>query len=216
MNFDLTKKQVAEINRDPKKMADYLAFLKVEHEKSKARLLEERDLTGFLYHHNQSDVLDGFLQIEKRYRLTPQEYWTLLRHTWTMSEVMMSRYMVWALLLNARRKTRHLMMTPKERARLDALPDPVTVYRGCGGPKYVGFSWTLSKKMAERFAVIACNPRRGMLAPDLVGTTPTVIKGTVAKRNIVALINDRKEQEIIAYPNRVKLLNFPPCRTRRV
>ena len=123
-----------------------------------------------------------------------------------MSEVIVSRYLVWAMVLDARRTTRHLMMTPKERARLAALPDPVKIYRGCGSPEHIGFSWTLSKKTAEKFAVIACNDRRRMMTPDLVGTAPTVIKATVAKRNIVALINDRKEQEIIAFPNRVKLL----------
>lgn len=107
----------------------------------------------------------------------------------------------WFRFLSAAAETRehdHLM-DDAERAALDALPERVTVYRGLRTkhyrPDHVGFSWTLSRDVAERFA----NVHRKQLWGDPDGA-PIVLEQTINKDQIVWLILGRDEQEVVICP----------------
>jgi len=79
------------------------------------------------------------------------------------------------------------MMTRKELYRWRSLPDMVTIYRGCSRNDPRGFSWSLSKDVADRFPFL-----NRYLAPD-----PVVLTAEVKKIDIIAVKLDRAEEEII-------------------
>lgn len=80
------------------------------------------------------------------------------------------------------------MMSDEDRARLAALPERVTVYRGCYPLNRVGLSWSLDEATARRFVTL--NRYRQNAIP--------IIRTARAKRARVVLKLDRGEAEIIA------------------
>lgn len=98
----------------------------------------------------------------------------------------------------ATRQYDHLM-DDEERAALGALPARVTVYRGLRTknyqPDHVGFSWTLSREVAERFANVYRKARWG--DPD---GAPIVLEQTIDRDQIVWLLLGRNEQEVVICP----------------
>lgn len=103
-------------------------------------------------------------------------------------------------------------MDEEDRAHYDALPDELTVYRGCanGGD---GFSWTLDLKTAEQFLLRKEGAYSGMmkmrlmvstndqgLREDIYNAEPkpvAVYTGTVKKEDCIVFFN-RNEQEIFS------------------
>lgn len=100
-------------------------------------------------------------------------------------------------------------------ARLRAAGDPMpgsgpfTVFRGVAGVgrarRVRGFCWTLDMEQARWFA------RRGAA---LGLAAPAVWSGLIAEPNILAYVNDRQEQEILAFAEDVGMLqkveSMPP------
>lgn len=84
---------------------------------------------------------------------------------------------------------RHLMMTDEERAAYDALPDEVTMWRGCYRINRGGLSWTTDKARAMRFPGLHRYRGEGH---------PLLIKATIAKADVLAVKLDRQEAEVIA------------------
>lgn len=82
------------------------------------------------------------------------------------------------------------MMTPDEQAAYDALPDYVTIYRGCYKANKWGLSWSLSKEIAEKFPIYHRYRQEGQ---------PLVVTARAKKRNIIAIKLDRNESEIITW-----------------
>jgi len=68
-------------------------------------------------------------------------------------------------------------MDEENKAEFDKLPDKIKVYRGYDDCPY-GFSWTLSKKIAEMFG-------------------SNIREREVEKKDVFAYLNDRTEEEII-------------------
>lgn len=109
-------------------------------------------------------------------------------------------------------------MDEDDRAQYDALPDELTVYRGCanGGD---GLSWTLDLKTAEQFVLRKEGAYGGMmkmrlmvstcdqgLREDIHNAKPKPVglyKGTVKKEDCIVFFN-RSEQEI--FSNAVQLI----------
>ena len=89
---------------------------------------------------------------------------------------------------------RRLMMSPYERRRHDLLPEKVKVYRGCYDDNRDGFSWTLSKNIAEGFTKQHRYRRDGEDALLLTGTT---------RRNATIFKSSRREQEMICWDVKV-------------
>jgi hypothetical protein len=66
------------------------------------------------------------------------------------------------------------VLPPDERSRYDALPDPVSVWRGCDQGRERGLHWTTDQAIAEQFASgkRCINPR------------PTLVSAQIPKRHI--------------------------------
>lgn len=83
------------------------------------------------------------------------------------------------------------MMTAEELKAHNALPDVVTIYRGCYQINKWGWSWSLSKEVAEKFPSYLryCRPNE----------QPLLVTAKVLKRLILAVKLDRGESEIITW-----------------
>lgn len=87
--------------------------------------------------------------------------------------------------------TLHEMMTPEEVEAWEALPEIVTIYRGCYDINKWGWSWSLSKDVAKKFPTYHRYRRPGEQA--------LLVTARVSKGRIVAVKLDRGEQEIITW-----------------
>lgn len=81
------------------------------------------------------------------------------------------------------------MMTKKELAAYEALPEIVTIYRGSGKKNKNGPSWSLDKNVASKF------PFLNRYKVD----DPMLLTATVDKRLILAVKLDRNESEVITF-----------------
>jgi hypothetical protein len=81
------------------------------------------------------------------------------------------------------------MMTLDEQAAYMALPERVTIYRGCSARRLTGASWSLDPDVARGFPTLS-----GYCVSD-----PVLITARVHKDNILALKLDRQEQEVITF-----------------
>ena len=70
-----------------------------------------------------------------------------------------------------------------------ALPDQITVYRGCGPMNMMGASWTLDREVAAKFPTL----HRYWQAE------PLLVTGKVRRHHVLAVKLDRKEMEIITF-----------------
>lgn len=93
---------------------------------------------------------------------------------------------------------RDRMMDDEERAALAALPDIVTIYRGCYANNKNGLSWTLRREVAERFPFHHRYTQEGQ---------PLLIRATIARDQILALKLDRTEQEVIAWRPKIRAIS---------
>lgn len=102
-----------------------------------------------------------------------------------------------------REAVRQQWMTEQERATLNALPNPVTIYRGYNRPHgRLGLSWTLSKEVARK--IPTCR-RRGEC-------NPWVITARVKPCAVIAYLDEGTgEQEIIIRPCDARVIADEPA-----
>lgn len=81
------------------------------------------------------------------------------------------------------------MMTAAEIAAWHALPDRITLYRGCGFENIRGASWSLDPAIAARFPFLMRYRAR----------RPLLVTATVLKRRVLAVKLDREESEVITF-----------------
>ncbi len=82
-------------------------------------------------------------------------------------------------------------MGEEERVVYESLPDPVVIYRGYLPRRNLrGYGWTLNRRCAEWFAVRLSDVGR-------------VAEGRVARQDVLAYFNERKEEEILVDPANV-------------
>lgn len=81
------------------------------------------------------------------------------------------------------------MMTKKELAAYEALPEVVTIYRGCGKKNRRGPSWSLDKDVASKFPFL----NRYQVAE------PMLLTAKVHKSQILAVKLCRQEAEVITF-----------------
>jgi hypothetical protein len=79
------------------------------------------------------------------------------------------------------------LMTKDEFTAFDALPDKITIYRGCGPRNKAGWSWSLSREKAVRFPFMS----------RYWSDKPTLLTATISKWRAAALKLERNEQEVI-------------------
>ena len=82
------------------------------------------------------------------------------------------------------------MMTAGERAALEALPDQLTVYRGCYQNNKWGLSWSLKPEIAAEFPFLHRYQQDDQAL---------LVRATISKGDVVALKADRGEFEIICW-----------------
>jgi hypothetical protein len=80
-------------------------------------------------------------------------------------------------------------MEPEVLISYAALPDPITVYRGCSARHLTGMSWSLDPNYARRFPTL-----NRYKVPD-----PVLVTAVTRKKDVLALILDREEQEIVTF-----------------
>ena len=176
-----------------------------------------RDYEGFLSLFGSHERLRPLLRLIAHARLPSAVYWQLVRSVWVNAEVIQPDAAFWLYLLSSRRGERMAFMTAQELKFLNALPAKLTIFRGFSSPEGErGFSWTLSKRKARWFANYSCGGRRALLAQS-AGTLPTVVVATCWKRDVIAYIEERREQEIIILPQNVMPFAGPdPFKNRRI
>ena len=85
---------------------------------------------------------------------------------------------------------RSLLMDDTEQAAFAALPEQVTLYRGCYAANQWGLSWSLDRDTAARFPTLHRYRQEGQ---------PLLVTTRIAKGAIIAFKADRGEAEIIAH-----------------
>jgi hypothetical protein len=92
-------------------------------------------------------------------------------------------------------------MKPGDRQFYEALPDRVTVFRGCGRRRVRGLPWTTDLTVAEKFA------RGGRFPPP---PDPVIARAEIDKADIFFVSGGRKESELILDPYRITRLWLEP------
>ncbi|MXO72374.1 hypothetical protein [Alteraurantiacibacter buctensis] len=96
---------------------------------------------------------------------------------------------------------RQWLMTADEVAALDALPEVVTVWRGCYQSNKWGLSWSLDRDKAAAFPSFNRYRQDGQ---------PLLVKARIARDDILALKLERNEAEVIAVrPKHVSTSHLP-------
>ena len=87
-----------------------------------------------------------------------------------------------------------ILMDAEERARLQSLDDPVTIYRGVtsyNARNVKALSWTLDENVARWFA-------------SRFGEQGRVYQAQIAKDDILAIFTGRNESEVIVDPKQLR------------
>lgn len=120
-----------------------------------------------------------------------QELHETLSSVWVDSENIWQNQGFWETVLV---EDGRMWMDEDDQAIYDALPDEVTVHRGCiEGQNEDGMSWTTDLNTARWFAQRFTDK----------GRTPIVVTGTVDKRDIVACFSARSEHEVVVHYDNV-------------
>lgn len=84
---------------------------------------------------------------------------------------------------------RALFMDADELRLFEALPDTITIYRGCYSANKWGLSWSTDRATAERFPTLNRYRQDGQAL---------LVTARIAKARAIALKHDRGEAEVIA------------------
>ena len=149
------------------------------------KALQNKKYDSYVWLHERPYRIEAFQEIE--HLLSDTAYWKLVADIWTDTENQWQNHQEWKDLLGSDRSSRNYLMDEKEFNTLLALPDVVTIYRGCQkGINEHGLSWTLDKSIAQWFSTRL----------DRDGE-PIVLERTVAKSDIIAVFTGRGESEVI-------------------
>jgi hypothetical protein len=96
-------------------------------------------------------------------------------------------------------RSRRIFMARDERDAFERLPNHIKLHRGGGRTTVMhGLCWSLSSKVAEDFAHMACGMRRRMFRMGQIN--PVVVEATVPKNHCFAVKLGRNEEEVIVLP----------------
>ena len=159
------------------------------------RAEEECNWDLYVYLHERAYRLQAFSQIVDE--IDDKTYWRMLGDIWTDSENIWQNEAEWQMFLSAKRALRRHLMNKDECKVLKALPDMVYIFRGSSkSERRVGMSWTTELVKAEWFA-------NRFTKPQDVGF---VTSACVDKKDIIAYINRRGEDEVIVLQKHVTLV----------
>lgn len=140
-----------------------------------------------------SNSSDKIIQFSKYCsELSDKEYWKNLSLAYTMQDYNEVPYEIVLALFNADKADKECLMDKEELDFLNDLPDAFTIYRAMTVKEKKSnrfrFSWTLKREVAEDFL-----ERNSMLYDDEM----TIHDIQVNKKDVVAYLNSRNEEEII-------------------
>jgi hypothetical protein len=142
-------------------------------------------------------IYEAYPRKGKRYpKLTYEDWLTLVGDEWIRCDGWVSASQEELREALPHRGPVRLMMTDDENAAYDALPQVVTIYRGCDAKhaSSPGICWTLNKDVANRF------PFLGRFRAE----KPRLLTASVPKHWILAVKLSRGEEEIITFAAEVK------------
>ncbi|MPY73091.1 MAG: hypothetical protein GEU87_02420 [Alphaproteobacteria bacterium] len=114
------------------------------------------------------------------------EVWSTCDNNWMFHDNLLRR-----LRYRHARTPSYAYLPDDKRAFFDALPDIVTVYRGCSANRVKRISWTTDLAVATGFA----QGHRWIPVHD-----PVIAKSTIPKASIFMMMSDRDEKEIVLDP----------------
>jgi hypothetical protein len=121
-------------------------------------------------------------------------FWKVFHHCWSSCDDTwaLNRALIQCLSFhNAEDPARSYM--DREQAKFyTALPDVITVFRGCSKERIRGVSWTTDVAVAEGFA----RGHRGITPPN-----PIVARARIPSSEIFTVLLDREESEIVLNPS---------------
>jgi hypothetical protein len=147
-----------------------------------------------IFEHRPEYRLDAFLRYAEK--LTDEEYWRLASVVWgSYTFTSLSQLQQWISVLGSSRPGRSAMMSEHERTEIGKLPTVVRVFRGFDYPNgQRGYSWTLSREVARRFARDGIN-----------GGAQMVAEGEIDRDAIIALLLCNGEAEVVANVEHVRI-----------
>lgn len=150
-----------------------------------------------IFEHAPEYRLAAFLRYAEK--LTDEEYWRLASVVWaSYTFTSFVQLQDWISVLGSSRPGRSAMMSEHERAELGKLPVVVRVFRGFDHPNgQRGYSWTLSREVAWRFARDGIN-----------GGAQMVAEGEIDRDAIIALLLRNGEAEVVANIDHVRIVDI--------
>lgn len=124
-------------------------------------------------------------------------YWNVLLRIYCRLDTVAVHHRQFARLFASRPVDVALRIDPVCIQSFHAKPDQMKIYRGYAGPHAMGFSWTLSLRIAKFFAYRAqerCGDQQ---------IRPQVLMGLAQKKDIVSLVLSGSEAEVIIDPRLV-------------
>jgi hypothetical protein len=153
------------------------------------RAINESDWSTVVFLHERPYRLDALWQHADL--LPDSEFWSLAGQVWIDSENIWQKDRLWRAILRQPRPAHENFMDPADWEAFDALPETLTVARGCiVGLNEHGLSWTTDAETAKWFAHRFADHKG----------TPTVRMRTVQKSEVFAYLGGRGESEIILRP----------------
>ena len=124
-----------------------------------------------------------------RRQMSAPDWWRLLGNEWSVCDnIAAHRHQLRLILIKANPTNRRAMMCTDELQALAAMPDEITVYRGCYENNRDGLSWSLSPEIAASFPTLNRYSRKNETALLLTGK---------ANKADVVLSFGRNEREVI-------------------
>lgn len=147
---------------------------------------------AYVYTHHRPYRVDALLQVVRK--VGASRLWRLIGDVWQDSESNSQSVEEWDEIWSHAydrdgnlRKCHKLVMGAKDRRTFEALPETLTLYRGCFSPDDVdAYSWTLDRDKAEWFA------RRKRW-----NGSPVVAKVEIHRSAALAYFSDRNESEVV-------------------
>lgn len=167
-------------------------------------LLEDKSVSGLwqkLIALHPSEMPRAFSRAVNRRKIKPSVYWRLVRGIWLQSWSITPNADVWRCIFERDYTLRRSFMSLQERAEFDSLPELLRVYRRCLESARKGFSWSLSKVVAETYPRKARNWSKSAQGKPIL-----YLEGVVKKEEIVGYLQARGEKEVIAFPECVEIL----------
>jgi len=126
------------------------------------------------------------------------DFWLILGDMWESCDDIARHRTRLERLLRARSRRWPIpeAMTSAELAHWQALPNAVTVWRGCYRENMNGLSWSLNRDVAAGFPLLNRYRREGRL--------PLLLEGRLRKAKIAFVKLERGESEVVTLPNFVR------------